>query len=174
MSSKILPQPICSITKQPFADLKFAKSIVIINLIQRIAKSCDDLAQELPTAEKTIYFAERLSCQYNIDGVTNFFDYGIAPYYHAVIGALRQLEALAMIELLEGIRKVVMGTHELTADSIHKNAYESYPPPPYENDVSPWEADLECLDSQDADEDFHHRHKNFAASYFDANGYSFQ
>lgn len=174
METKTLPQPISFVTKQPYEDQDYAKSVAIIDVIQRMAKSDDDLALELPAEEKTIYFAERLSAQCNVDGVTNFFDHGIAPYYHHVIEALRHLESQPMIDVLEAIRKLVMRDHGITAESIHEHAYESYPPPPYEDDVSPWEADLEQVNSPEADEDFHRRLKEFSASYFDFNGYSFE
>ena len=171
MNTKILSQPIDFITKRPYEDQAYAKSIAIIDVVHGMAKSDDDLAMKLPTAEKTIYFAERLSCQCNMSGVTTFFDMGIGPFYHTVIEALQHLGATPMIESLEGIRKAVMGEHEITEDSIFEHAYETYPP--FEDDP-PWEADLEKFDSREADEDFHQRHKEFSAAYFDTHGYSFE
>jgi hypothetical protein len=173
MNSKTLPEPICFVTKRPYEDEEYAKWVAITEVINEQAKSDDDLALGLALDEKTIYFANRLSCQCNVDGVTNFFDYGIGPYYHTVIEALRRLEALPMIDVLEGIRRIVMGDHEITAGSIQEHAYESYPRPPYEDDVPPWEADLERVDCSEADEDFHRLLQHFSASYFDSNGYSF-
>ena len=171
MNSKILSQPISFVTKQPYEDQAYAKSVAIIDVIQQMANSEDELAMKLPSAEKAIYFAEQLSCQCNISGVTTFFDMEIAPYFHSIIEALRQLEAPPMIQVLEEIRKVVMGDHEITEDSIHEHAYETYPP--FEDD-SPWEADLERIESREADDDFHRRHKEFSAAYFDLQGYSFE
>lgn len=174
MNPKSLPHPGLSfITKKPYDD-NYAKTLALIEAINLKAKSDNDLALALDPDEACIYFGNRLSCQCNIDGVTNIFQYHLGNYYEAVLNALRRLDAEAMIAVLEGIRKAVMGDHKITPASIHEHAYEKYPLPPYENDVPPWEVELEKIADQAADQDFHERLDRFILAHFEEHGYQLE
>jgi len=174
MHPKSLPHPGLSfVTNEPYDD-EYAKIVALTDAIDQKALGDNDLALQLPPEEACIYFGFRLSCQCNCDGVTNIFGFDLGNYYEAVLSALKRLNAEAMVAVLEGIRKAVMGDHEITPESIHKHAYEKYPMPPYENDVPPWERELEAIANQAADDDFHERLHRFILAHFKANGYELQ
>ena len=74
------------------------------------------LHEGLTKEERNIYFAERLSSQCALGGISNYFDMSISTYYYEILDALNAIGAGDIAKVLESCKQLIFGDDSVPID----------------------------------------------------------
>lgn len=147
-----------------------AKAFALTSHIMYRISLEDERINELSEDERVIYCGERLSAQINIDGFSNFFEYGIALIYEPVIGMLQKLGAKELEAALSASKEIYLGDKPVTEETLAEAEEELFSEE-RDGEEREWKKRIEDLESDEAERDFHDKLWFFKLRHFEAAGY---